>query len=314
MFGVSVRCFQANGVFNAFSRRFQAKFVFKAFSSKISGVFGASDDSAYQRGELYKPPFANEPQDYKVLREMQERKRNELLQSPKRFQRISEREDRSDWPAQANWCQSKGKYVSRYRGFDICKCPEDFVVYHQMFDLVKPKTVIELGSLSGGMAIWMADTLKLLEIECNIYSMDLDLSNQSEVVKKLKPENVTFLQGDSCAIEKTFTKEFLARLPHPWIFIEDSHVNLDALLRYFHQHCLQGDYMVVEDTSPETSKELGMGGVVHDHYVMMGEKQLDCLRDFLEEYSDYYAVDSFLTDLFGYNGTWHWHGFIRKMK
>ena len=38
------------------------------------------------------------------------------------------------------------------------------------------------------------------------------------------------------------------------------------------------------------------------------------LRSFLNEYKDWYSVDSFFTDFFGYNATWHWHGFIRRMK
>ena len=89
----------------------------------------------------------------------------------------------------------------------------DYVLYHQLFDIVRPKTVIELGTLSGAMAIWMANTLGFLGVESHIYSMDLDPSNQSEIVNKLKPENVTFLQGDSYEVEKTFTDEFLKAFP-----------------------------------------------------------------------------------------------------
>lgn len=162
----------------------------------------------------------------------------------------------------------------------------------------------------------MADTLGLLDVNCDIYSMDLDPSNRSEIVNKLKPPNVSFLQGNSFEIEKTFTDEFLKNLPHPWVFSEDGHANLPGVLRYFHQYLQEGDYMVVEDTCPDLAKEFGMYmGTVNPPggFRKMGRKQLDCLRDFLQEYEDFYAVDSFLTDLFGYNCR-HWHGFIRKMK
>ncbi len=278
---------------------------------------GSSIDSdVYTPGEKYNPPFANEPNTYKELRKEQELKRNEWLSSAKRYQRLSEREDRSDMPVAAWVCNSAGKYLTRYRGFDICKSPLDFVLYHQLLDLVKPKTIIELGTLSGGMAIWMADTLGLLDIKSDIYSMDLDPSNRSELVNKFKPDNVTFLQGDAFEIERTFTDKFLKSLPHPWVFIEDAHANLPGVLRYFHQYCHEGDYMVVEDTCPDLAKECGMGMrfVQPTEFRTMGRKQLDCLREFLHEYEDFYAVDSFLTDLFGYNSSAHWHGFIRKMK
>ena len=274
----------------------------------------SANSDAYVKGEKYNPPFDNEPDTYRKLREKQELKRKEMLASPNRFQRISEREDRTDVPLQTRKNTCNGRYLTRYRGFDICKCPIDYSLYHRLFYLVEPKTVIELGTLSGGMAIWMADTLGLLGLEATIYSMDIDPSNRSELVNKLKPDNVTFLQGDSFEIEKTFTDEFLKSLPHPWVLIEDSHANVDGILEHFHKYMQEGDYMVVEDTGPDILKECGMYMGNEGVYVQMGPKQLQCLRQFLHDYEEFYAVDSFLTDLFGYNCSWNWHGFIRRMK
>ena len=274
----------------------------------------SANSDAYVKGEKYNPPFDNEPDTYRKLREKQELKRKEMLASPNRFQRISEREDRTDVPLQTRKNTCNGRYLTRYRGFDICKCPIDYSLYHQLFYLVEPKTVIELGTLSGGMAIWMADTLGLLGLEATIYSMDIDPSNRSELVNKLKPDNVTFLQGDSFEIEKTFTDEFLKSLPHPWVLIEDSHANVDGILEHFHKYMQEGDYMVVEDTGPDILKECGMYMGNEGVYVQMGPKQLQCLRQFLHDYEEFYAVDSFLTDLFGHNCSWNWHGFIRRMK
>ena len=274
----------------------------------------SANTDVYVKGEKYNPPFDNEPDAYRKLREKQELKRKEMLASPNRFQRISEREDRTDVPLETRKNTCNGRYLTRYRGFDICKCPIDYSLYHQLFYLVEPKTVIELGTLSGGMAIWMADTLGLLGLDANIYSMDIDPSNRSELVNELKPDNVTFLQGDSFEIEKTFTDGFLKSLPHPWVLIEDSHANVDGILEHFHKYMQEGDYMIVEDTGPDILKECGMYMGNEGVYVQMGPKQLQCLRQFLHDYEEFYAVDSFLTDLFGYNCSWNWHGFIRRMK
>ena len=114
---------------------------------------------------------------------------------------------------------------------------------------VKPATVIELGAYTGGMAIWMADTLKLLDVPCHIYSMDIDLSLLEDRVKEIKPDNVTFLQGDSYDIAKTFTPEFMSQL-HPWVVIEDCHENFINVLGHFHKFIQKGDYLIVEDTNP----------------------------------------------------------------
>lgn len=286
-----------------------------AVSHAISHLVGSRDHQTDSSSNFkdFRPPFNNEPDDYRKLREDQEKKRNELLSHPNRFQRISQREDRSDWPAETTRLQAKGKYFARYRGFDICKSPEDFVLYHQLFSIAQPATVIELGTLSGGMSVWIADTLNLLNLSCQIYSMDLDSSLLSDTVKELKPENVTFLQGDCFAIENTFTPELLSTLPHPWVFIDDAHANMRGVLEYFHKFFKEGDYAVVEDTNPNLATVAGMGGV-YEEFEVMGPKSLNCLKSFLRDFEDYYAVDTFITDLYGYNGCWHWHGFIRRMK
>ena len=261
----------------------------------------------------YVPPFDNEPVVYKNLLIDSKKKLASLLSSKTRFQRISEREDRSDVPSGYNKYLSKGKYLALYRGVDVIKCPVDYVLYQQLLHYARPKTVIELGSFVGGSALWFTDTLKLLDIPCDMYSMDIDLSQLDKKVLQLKPNNLTFLEGNNCAIEETFTSEFLSTLPHPWVVIEDAHANMDGVLRHFHQYMTKGDYLVVEDVCPNLAAGVGMGGVNDKQYREMGPATLLELRRFLKEYEEYYSVDSFITDLFGYNCSWHWHGFIKRM-
>ena len=268
----------------------------------------------YIKGDKYDPPFANTPESYKELRKRQESMREAALKSPERFQRISERQDRTDVPLQARVNSGLGKYIPTYRGIHISKCPVDYVLYRQLFEFVKPKTVIELGTLSGGMAIWISDTLRLLDVKANIYSMDIDPSHRSELVNKLKPENVTFLRGDSHKIEETFTDEFMKSLPHPWVFSEDAHANLDGVLEYFHRYMKEGDYMVVEDTGPDLVLPIDLKVAGDGSYTPVGPKQLQCLKRFLQDHEEFYAVDSLLTDMYGYNCSWHWHGFVKRMK
>jgi len=158
----------------------------------------------------------------------------------------------------------------------------------------------------------MADMLRLIEMDSSIYSMDVDLSVLEDRVKEIKPDNVTFLEGDSHKIEKTFHSDFLHGLPHPWLVIEDSHENVYGILEVFHQFMKSGDYFIVEDTNPLLPMHLSAGRI-HPEYKIGGNELLETLKQFLTEHCDDYKVDSFFTDLFGYNGTWNWHGYIRKM-
>ena len=201
-----------------------------------------------------------------------------------------------------------------YRGCQLIKTADDQAILKEVLQYLKPPTVIELGTFSGGNAIWMADMLRLMEIESQIFSMDIDPSLVEARVKEIKPSNVAFLQGDSYKIEQCFSPSFLQGKPHPWLVIEDAHENVYAVLEYFSQFMKTGDYFIVEDTSPILCTHCGVGRIYTDlPYTEAGPTLLQELKTFLMKNDQEFKVDSFFTDFFGYNGTWNWHGFVRKM-
>jgi cephalosporin hydroxylase len=161
-----------------------------------------------------------------------------------------------------------------WKGLPIFKTVFDFSIYTMMMWELKPKTVIEIGSGTGSSAVWMADTLKALGLEAHVYSADLKKA-------PLEYEGVTFIQGNCWVIERAFTSEFLRNAPHPWLFIEDAHVNVHGVLSHFHPHFQKGDYMVVEDS-------------LH--------KQ-DVLSKFMKQNHGCYKLDTRYTDFFGRNAT-----------
>ena len=218
---------------------------------------------------------------------------SQLRAHPDRYQSIERREDRSDMSLEALKTHFKtGRYKLVYRGIPIMKSPDDMAVFYQLLWYLQPATIIEIGAYKGGFALWMSDSLQPLPNKCEVYSMDIDLSMLHSNVKQHKPDNVHFLQGDSFAIEKTFTPEMMSQLKHPMVIVEDAHVNLAPLLTYFHQFLQEGDYLVVEDCNPNTPVTSGMGAVYKD-YVPLGTHKLNKLRSFLTEHKRWYSVDSF---------------------
>ena len=53
-----------------------------------------------------------------------------------------------------------------------------------MFWHVRPRTVIELGTFTRASALWMAYS----DIECNVFSIDLDHSLLHPIIKSLQPQ------------------------------------------------------------------------------------------------------------------------------
>ena len=235
-----------------------------------------------------------------------------LLTSPTRYQAITERGDCSDIPISVyDDSISLGKYVTLYRDSVILKKPQELSVYQQFFYHMRPSTVIELGTFSGASAAWFADTATVLGLNCHLYSLDIDHTLIDEAIMKTKPENVTFILGDSYRIGEAFPLSMLQTLPHPWLVIEDVHHNCINVLNYMNSFMKAGDYIVVEDTDPREPSKLTLPP---QECEPIGSGKLNMLKTFVKECDHQYLVDSFFTDFYGYNCTWNWHGFLKKMK
>ena len=197
----------------------------------------------------------------------------------------------------------------------MLKSPEDILIYQQLLEVVKPKTIIEFGTYCGGTALWFADMSALIVGQCEVYSVDNDPSLIDESVMNLKPSNLSFIKGDSYKVEKIFDSKTLSQMAHPLLITEDSHHNTGGLLRYFHPYLKVGDYFVVEDTNPLPS----IAGLHHSDQTAQkanteGNGKLKIVEEFLLEYKDQYAVDSFFADFYGYNYTFNVNSWIARIK
>lgn len=225
-----------------------------------------------------------------------------------RFEPFSQREMRSDLSRETIQAISQGKNHASYRGIPLAKDPFDLQLYEMLFYELQPRTVIELGAYTGGSAWWMADILRCFGIGAQVYSVDIDLSLLDDNVRR--DPAVTFLEGDCNQIESIFPADMLAQLPHPLVVIDDAHVNLLEVYEHFHRHGFKSDdYLIVEDTNPWIPGNFGENG----EGPQWGDWKWQELQGFFSQYAEQYQVDRYYTDFFGYNGTWNWNGFLKRM-
>ena len=176
-----------------------------------------------------------------------------------------------------------------WKGVLSQKDPFTLASYPLAIQEVRPNTVIEIGSLRGGSALWLADLAQLFGLtETTVHSFDVDTQRV-----QVDDSRITFHYADANDLG-TFDATPFESLPHPWFFIEDAHTNLHGVLEYFDRFFSVEDLIVVEDTVT--------AGVHKD------------LERFLRERNGQYLVDTHYTDLFGYNVTWHRNGYLRKVR
>ena len=227
----------------------------------------------------------------------------------KRFVQISEREDRCDLPKSTWRPLTENAYLQTWKGVLLEKDPMQISAYPMLINELQPKTIIELGALKGGSAIWLADNLELLAIEGKVYSVDNDLS---QLDKKAKADSrIHFIEGDCREINLVLPSELLANLPHPWLVIEDVHDNLVGILEHFYHNGLQiGDYLIIEDTNKFMWEVWSDWG--DQELIQRGLLKMDELRQWLIKHQDEYMVDSYYQDMYGYNASKNWNSILKK--
>jgi cephalosporin hydroxylase len=207
----------------------------------------------------------------------------------------------SDIPFHSQWTIKDGILRHSWRGVPMLKHPVEAALYPLLFWQVKPGTIFEIGSSSGGSAIYFADCMRAYGLECRILTLDVKVPNPS-----VKPDNVEFLYGDAAALGNTLTPDLLHSCPRPWLVIEDAshqYSHTLAVLRFFDPMMRGGEYVVVEDANvadmgDEARFEGGPGRAI---------------AEFLAEAGDRYAIDRDYCDRFGHNFTGNPNGYLRRL-
>ena len=135
------------------------------------------------------------------------------------------------------------KDCNSWRGIALGKSVYDFALIPMIIWEHKPATILEIGSGEGASAIWMTDLCKSYALPTRVYSVDIEPPNVTY-------DGVTFLQGDIRNIPYLSDNILfdVTTLPHPWLIVEDAHVNVNEVMKYFAKHMHRGDYIIIEDT------------------------------------------------------------------
>ncbi|MES0033291.1 CmcI family methyltransferase [Mesorhizobium sp. M0040] len=182
-----------------------------------------------------------------------------------------------------------GALAQTYKGLLNVKTPFDLHLYTRLIWELQPRTILELGSLQGGSGLWFADQMSVL---CDNYGEVHSFDINSECIHvNAKHPMLTFHHVDLSNVS-TFDEDLLKRLPHPWLVVDDAHIQVFSIFSYLGRFLLPGDYYVIEDEPLSADKEI-----------------IDGLQ--LVEQSGF-LIDTYYTDAFGTNFTCAPNAWLRK--
>src|SRR5438045_7270548 len=68
---------------------------------------------------------------------------------------------------------NRGHHKVTYKGIKAIRCPFDYVIYQMIIGEVRPDLIIEIGSHEGGGALYLADLLKIYDIDGEVHTIDI---------------------------------------------------------------------------------------------------------------------------------------------
>lgn len=129
-----------------------------------------------------------------------------------------------------------------FLGAGVMKSANDLWSYQEIMHQLRPRTVIETGTYAGGSALWLACLSDMLDLDCRIYTIDIQDFRQCDHRK------ITFLHGDST--DPVLARQLEEQIEGPLLVILDADHSAEHVYK---ELCLYGpmthvgDRITVED-------------------------------------------------------------------
>ena len=210
--------------------------------------------------------------------------------------------------------ENKHTYLFDWLGIPIIQFPNDIIVMQELIYKIKPKYIIECGVAHGGMLVFYATILNLLNIKKHkVIGIDIEIRpiNKRRIIKSRFYKNIDLFEASSTD-EKLFDKlknKYNLKNERKIVVLDSNHTKEHVLneLNFYSKFLKKGDYIVVMDTiieliNPKFNKEKAFkkGNSPYNAVDLFLKNNKNFIID------NYYENKSFLTNMR--------NGFLKKIK
>ncbi len=210
--------------------------------------------------------------------------------------------------------ENKHTYLFDWFGIPIIQFPNDIIVMQELIYKIKPKYIIECGVAHGGMLVFYATILNLLNIKKHkVIGIDIKIRpiNKRRIIKSGFYKNIDLFETSSTD-EKLFDKlknKYNLKNERKIVVLDSNHTKEHVFneLNFYSKFLKKGDYIVVMDTiieliNPKFNKQ---------KVFKKGNSPYNAVDLFLKNNKNfiidsYYENKSFLTNMR--------NGFLKKIK
>jgi len=179
---------------------------------------------------------------------------------------------------------------TKWMGVAIQKCPCDLWIYSEIMYEVKPRLIIETGTLHGGSALWFAQMLDIIhhgEIKHSGYNHLIISIDIKPEIGLPKWHNLEYMRGSSTNEDLVKSLTFWSRTIPPVMVVLDSDHRAEHVykeLDIYSKFVTPGSYLIVEDTDANGHPILPRHGpgpmeAVHDWLPNHPEFEIDKSRE-----------------------------------
>ena len=175
------------------------------------------------------------------------------------------------------------EHQTSWLGVEMVQYSGDLITYQRLINEVKPELVIETGTLSGGLSLFLATVLQAVQPEGRVVTIDIDSSGWKKTLAERQfPESllqrIVFIEGDSAGRETWRQISPLASGKKVLVILDALHSRSHVLreLNLYSRIIPVGSYIVVNDTHLDGTE-----------WVKSGRGPMAAVREWLEQHPEF---------------------------